>query len=307
MRADIERRSIPAVIEVRADAKDPKKKKLVGYAALFNSLSEDLGGFREVIRPGAFDRALAENQDVLARAEHDSSMLLGRRSNGTLTLSIDATGLRYEVDPPDTQAGRDTLVLVERGDVKQSSFAFRVPSKDGEVWGVAPEGDVLRELVDLDLVDVAPVADPAYRQTMVSVRSMEMAKAVKVEADRRFLTLFRSLTEEQREASYEDKLQAIYAGLCKLLGEPYWEGPRWYVEATFDDRVVVETFEGSRRYTLYSLSFDGKGVPTFGAPVEVEKQYVPVVPPAATDDVATRDDEAPTDVYRQRLQLLERQ
>lgn len=172
---ELERRVTEAAVEVRARA-EGQQPMLTGYAAVFNSASDDLGGFREIIRPGAFDRALGSKGDVLARAEHDSKLLLGRKSAGTLRLFVDKKGLRYEIDPPDTQAGRDVVTLVKRGDVTQSSFAFRVTGEKGEEWLQGEDGMLMRELIDVDLFDVAPVAMPAYQATTVSARALEHAK-----------------------------------------------------------------------------------------------------------------------------------
>ena len=171
---DIERRSIQFPIEIREAG---GKKTLSGFAALYDSPSSDLGGFVEVIRPGAFSRAVRENQEVLARSEHDTRLLLGRRSNGTLRIFDDPKGLRYEVEVPDTQAGRDMATLVARGDVRGSSFAFTIPDPvAGQRWTVTEDGQALRELLDLDLFDVAPTANPAYPETTVSARALEQAR-----------------------------------------------------------------------------------------------------------------------------------
>ena len=137
--------------------------KLTGYAAIFGQLSEDLGGFREKIRPGAFRRTLQAGADVRCLLNHDPSLLLGRSTAGTLRLNEDSRGLHYEVDLPDTQVGRDLFTSVSRGDITQSSFGFKCVS---DTW---PSRD-MRELVDVDLFDVSPVTYPAYRNTAVGVR-----------------------------------------------------------------------------------------------------------------------------------------
>lgn len=304
-RNDVERRSIAFPLELRA--KDGKKT-LVGYAALYDSPSSDLGGFTEVIRPGAFDRALREDQEVLARAEHDTRLLLGRRSNGTCRVSSDAKGLRYEVDVPDTQAGRDVMTLVERGDIRGSSFAFALPNKEGEKWSRTAAGHPLRELVDLDIFDVAPTADPAYPTTSVSARALEKAKEIEMEipmekeaAELRQRALCRVLALapiERREQSYEDKMNAIYGALRAMLGSP-WESDNsyWCLHRTFDDRVVVERFDGKRRLFSYPMTM-ADGVPSFGAPIEVEEQYVPVM---AAEGL--RGDPAHLDLEMHRLRM----
>ena len=170
---EIERFGEGGNIEIRSD---DGKSVIVGYAATFDTESHDLGGFREVVRSSAFTRSLAEKHDVIARANHRSESLLGRTSSGTLRLSVDARGLKYEIDVPDTSAGRDTLEYIRRGDIRESSFAF-ITKKNGAKWSKASDGSQLRELVDVDLVDISPVADKAaYPSTQVSARTLEEAK-----------------------------------------------------------------------------------------------------------------------------------
>ena len=158
-------------VELRA-ASEGKPAQLVGYAAVFNSRSEDLGGFREIILPGAFDRALSEGHDVRALVNHNPDKMLGRTSSKTARLAIDEKGLGVEVDVPDTQDGRDTLTLVQRGDLSQMSFSFRTLA---DQWRTE-EGEPIRELLDLELFDVSVVAFPAYPATEVSARALEKAR-----------------------------------------------------------------------------------------------------------------------------------
>ena len=148
---------------------------LVGYAAVYNRFSLPLreGGsqFREIILPGAFDKILTRQrgkQDVVALLNHNSDLILGRTSSGTLELSSDEKGLRYTVTPPDTQVGRDTLELVRRRDLRGSSFAFAVDAK-GEKWTSDDQGAV-REIRDVSmLADVSVVLTPAYPASSVTV------------------------------------------------------------------------------------------------------------------------------------------
>lgn len=154
--------------EVRAEKREDKTV-VRGYAAKFDSLSENLGGFREIIAPSAFDDVL--NNDVRALINHDSSLILGRTTAGTLRLSVDATGLQYEYDSPDTSYARDLLVSLERGDVDQSSFQFFVEKDD---WNEDAEGRLIRTIQKVSrLLDVAPVTFPAYPDTTVAKRNME--------------------------------------------------------------------------------------------------------------------------------------
>jgi HK97 family phage prohead protease len=137
---------------------------------VFDSPSQDLGGFTEIIRPGAFKRTLAANDsDPLALVHHMPHLVLGRTSAGTLRLSEDARGLAFEVDLPETQAARDLLVSVERGDIRGASFAFTVPS-GGDHWEQRG-GQVTRELRDVDLYEITITPSPAYLDTSVARRS----------------------------------------------------------------------------------------------------------------------------------------
>ena len=145
--------------------------RLEGYAAVFNSMSEDLGGFVEVIRPGAFERSLKSRPDVMALFDHDSRHVLGRTRAGTLNLSEDDKGLRFSIDVPQTTTGKDLLVSVGRGDISGASFAF-VAKEDRWIQG---NSGMLRELLDVELLDVTITATPAYPETSVARRALERA------------------------------------------------------------------------------------------------------------------------------------
>jgi HK97 family phage prohead protease len=181
----METRAFRDTIEVREDG---GKLKISGYAAVFNSLSEDLGGFVEVIRPGAFSAALESGQDVRALVNHDPNLLLGRTTSGTMRLFEDRRGLRYEIDPPDTQVARDLVTLLKRGDLNGSSFAFSLAA-GGDMWR-DEKGQAVRELHEIgELYDVGPVVYPAYPSTVSEITT-------------RSLRSFREslVTVEQREA-----------------------------------------------------------------------------------------------------------
>lgn len=161
-----------------------KKPVIRGHAAVFNQLSNDLGGFREQITPGAFAEAI-QLDDVRALVNHESSKVLGRNKSGTLRLSEDATGLLVEIDPPDTTYARDLLESMRRGDITQMSFGFGV-KPGGQDWAKDDEGRTIRTLKKLRLFDVSPVTYPAYPQTDVAVRSFqEFQQTVSAEAERR--------------------------------------------------------------------------------------------------------------------------
>lgn len=139
---------------------------ITGYAAVFNSRSVMLYGYREMILPGAFADSLMD--DVRALWQHDSSQVLGRTKAGTLRLWEDDKGLAFELQPPDTQTGRDAVTLIERGDVDQMSFGFNVPS-GGDDWAEDDDGTPLRLLKRAKLVEVSPVTFPAYEATAVGI------------------------------------------------------------------------------------------------------------------------------------------
>ena len=160
-----ERRFCP--VELRtAEGQTPK---LAGYAALYNSLSENLGGFREQIAVGAFDNVLSD--DVRALVNHDPTLILGRTVSGTLKISLDNRGLFYEINVPDTAFARDLMQSVKRGDVSQSSFAFRV---EDDRWDEDDDGRYIRTIKKVKrLYDVSPVTYPAYPDTDVATRAMQ--------------------------------------------------------------------------------------------------------------------------------------
>jgi HK97 family phage prohead protease len=165
-----ERRSLPGA-ELRAVG-EGNDRKLVGYAAVFDSLSVDLGGFRETIQPGAFKRSLDAGEDVAALVDHDPSRIIGRRSAGTLKISEDKTGLRVEIKPADTTAGRDLMTSVARGDVRSMSFGFTLgDGGDGDAWAKDGEGREIRTLKNVNLFDVSAVTYPAYPDTSIAQRS----------------------------------------------------------------------------------------------------------------------------------------
>src|SRR5690242_1057996 len=126
---DAERRFTSVPVEVRAGAEKPT---IGGYAAKFDRTSRNLGGFREKIDLRAFNNSRGDGwPGVVARYNHDDNMLLGTIGGGTLRLGTDDIGLTYEVDVP--QARSDVYELVQRGDVRQSSFAFIALEDD---WSV---------------------------------------------------------------------------------------------------------------------------------------------------------------------------
>ena len=151
-------------IETRYARVAVEGRQLFGIAAPFNAQTR-IGDFSEVIAPGAFARTLADNGDILALADHDSSRVLGRTRTGTLTLKETTDGLEYTLDLPDTTDGNNLRALAQRGDLGGVSFGFRVVR---DSW----LGDV-RTLHEVALQEISVVsAHPAYNATTVNLRSL---------------------------------------------------------------------------------------------------------------------------------------
>ena len=159
--------------ELRAEKTETGDTIVRGYAAVFDQLSEDLGGFKEKINNRAFDKVL--NNDVVALLNHDNNIVFGRTTSGTLKLSVDERGLVSEIKMPNTQAAKDTIELMERGDISKMSFGFYV---DKDKWEEDSTGFV-REVKEVKrLIDVSLVTRPAYPQTSAAVRSLDHHKVI---------------------------------------------------------------------------------------------------------------------------------
>lgn len=170
MAAKTEERRI-VVGELRAITAADAPTKIAGHAAKFDSLSEDLGGFRERIAPGAFAKTI-QSGDIRALWNHDANIVLGRNKSGTLRLLEDSAGLAYECDVPDTQLVRDMVISpIARGDVNQCSFGFYTIA---DKWAKV-DGEWIRTLLECEVFDVSPVTYPAYNSTDVAVRALQAA------------------------------------------------------------------------------------------------------------------------------------
>ncbi len=156
-------------IEIRANGDDPPQ--IVGYAAVFNKLSEDLGGFREKIAPGAFARSLREVESgqriVNSFFNHDQNWLMATTANGSLRLKEDEKGLYTEMEPILTTLNGHPINLIRAKAVTGMSFAFVVRQDE---WAHQKGKESIRTLLDVDLFDASPVVTPAYPQTSVKVR-----------------------------------------------------------------------------------------------------------------------------------------
>lgn len=176
---ELERRLVDVPCEVRCECQGGGKKRhvITGYAATFGTESRMLpGGFIETINRGAFDEVMATNPDVIGVYNHDKNFLLGRTANGTMKLSLDDRGLKYEIYPPESRM--DVVESITRGDVIGSSFAFKVPPR-GESWGETSRGIRRRSIEKVGfLEDVGPVVRPAYESASVVVSRRAIEEAV---------------------------------------------------------------------------------------------------------------------------------
>lgn len=159
----------------------PNETTLRGHAAVFNSLSHDLGGFRELLEPGAFRAALRRQPDVRLLVNHDPNYVMARTASGTLELREDGNGLHVfaRVDRRISWV-EDLRTSMQRGDIDQMSFAFTI-GEGGDNWAVTDDGQVVRTIradgVE-GLYDVSVVSYPAYEATGVNMRSL-LDQAVK--------------------------------------------------------------------------------------------------------------------------------
>ena len=168
-------RCLMAGLELRAAADGKGPGTCVGYAAVFDRFSEDMGFFREKVSPGAFAGCLG--QDVRALVNHDPNKLVGRVKAGTLRMKEDELGLRVEIDLPDTQCGRDAAESIRRSDMDGMSFSFDAEIDQWEHDSRPP----IRTLVKCSrLYDVGPVTFPAYTETSAAMRSLDRSKPVPV-------------------------------------------------------------------------------------------------------------------------------
>lgn len=150
---------------------DDNSKVIEGYSLHFNTLSDDLGGFRETLEPHCLDGT--DMSDVRCLINHEPSLILGR-NNSNLELKIDETGLFYRCTLPNTSYANDLYENIKSGLITQCSFGFIV-ADGGETWKDDGNGSYLRTISKIDeLFDVSPVTFPAYRQTEVTVASRSL-------------------------------------------------------------------------------------------------------------------------------------
>jgi uncharacterized protein len=224
-----QQREVRFLANAEVRAKSDGSKVIQGYAAMFNSPSQDLGGFIEVIKPGAFTRSLANGADVRFLFNHDANFVLGRTTAGTLRLTEDNIGLRFECDLPDTQTANDLHTSIKRGDINQCSFGFYCIADNWVPTNDAP--GVLREVLEANVFDCSAVTFPAYEATSLSARSLFPDGKAEIEARMAELTqatgdvqrrqklerVLSEVAEEQRQQQARDQAQAIED--AKLIGK----------------------------------------------------------------------------------------
>ena len=187
-----------------------ESRHVEGYAIVFDSRSEDLG-FYEYIDRGAVSQELVDSCDVFALLNHDDEKVLARSNKGvgSLSLTVDEHGLKYEFDAADTQLGNDLLEYLKRGEINTSSFAFYVDptDPDAETWE-RKDGANYRYIHKIALIaDVSPVWKAAYSATSVAQRSIDKCKELEEKEQ-----------EEKRQAE-DKKKEDILANLNKLSEE----------------------------------------------------------------------------------------
>lgn len=175
-------------LEIRTATLSANNQKLVGYVIKWNSRSHVLWDeFVEQFAQNAFSNSLSSGADVLCLYEHDYTNLLGRTTSGTLQLTEDATGLRFELTPPDTQLGRDVLTLVERGDIDGMSFGFRAIK---DQWDIGQE-PYIRTVLEAELREITITSLPAYPDSGVEIakRSLTTTKPQSPDLREKWLSL----------------------------------------------------------------------------------------------------------------------
>jgi len=190
--------------EIRLD-EGSNETKVSGYAALFDTDSRDLG-FRETISKRAFDGRLEDN--VILTFNHDPNLILDRNIGGTLRLSVDETGLRYDAILPNTTTGNDVAELMKRGLLYESSFAFTV---EDDEW--SKDGDTTRRQINQigRLVDVSIVGVGAYANTDVALRSKEAFETETIKEE-----VAEIKVEQKQEESFDDSKLNLLSNELKL-------------------------------------------------------------------------------------------
>lgn len=209
-----ERRTLNSdLMQPRIEERAGKPPCITGYAAVYynghrSTEYELFPGAIERIMPGAFSGVLGGAPDVRGLFNHDPNYPLGRSAAGTLRLMADDKGLRYEIDPPDSEMGKTVMEALRRGDVSGSSFSFGLNKGDAE-WRDMPDGSEIREIKSFSrLYDVGPVTFPAYEGTSAACRS-EDAEQARKEFDEH---------QEQRRKEQQEARKQFVDRAKKLVG-----------------------------------------------------------------------------------------
>lgn len=253
---NVEFRAGPADLQLR-DADDDKSiGSLEGHAAVFGKRSDFLGFGVEIIAKGAFDDVMED--DVRSLWNHDESRLLGRVSNKTLEIEIDDEGLRYKVDLPDTSDARTLKTLIDRGDITESSFGFVVAD---DAFDTDKDGTVVRTINKFErLFDVSPVTFPAYPDTSVAVRRLELRK----KPGHRDFTF--TLMDEHRSEGAEEEFFEFDGGKVRVFKDK----DEWRSEIVLDEKhtpmwdearvAALEVAQAKARDTIERLTTTIRGL-----------------------------------------------
>lgn len=160
--SEYEVRTFPAA-ELRLVQSDEGRVRIEGRAIVYDALSEDLGGFREKFVPGS----VRLDPDLLALFDHDTSMVLGRVSAGTLEVEDGPHGVDMRAWPPDTIWAKDMRISMERGDIRHMSFRFWAKNEGWDVVG----DELIRTVLEAEVSELSVVSMPAYTQTSAQVRA----------------------------------------------------------------------------------------------------------------------------------------
>jgi HK97 family phage prohead protease len=213
----LETRTVEETFEVREDSTG---MHLEGYAALFDSRSENLGGFTEIIKPGAFRSSLRSRNDVKLLWNHDTGAVLGSTRSGTLILTEDERGLKVSATLPNTSYGRDAKELIARGDVTGFSFGFSMPARGGDEWN---DNGTERILKSVRLHEVSLTAFPAYRQTegTATVRGLDkVAQRADIDADALADALLKIENGEDISTDDRQLLEKVISELAPIEQQP---------------------------------------------------------------------------------------
>lgn len=198
-------------LEIRTSEVLTDNKTIYGKAISFDTLSVDLGGFRETIKRGAITQDLINHSDIFARTNHKDDYILARSKNGkgSLSLELRDDGLYFSFELPNTEKGNELREHIKRGEITQCSFAFNAAKEaNSEVWR-NENGIIYRDIYKIGyLGDVAPVYKPAYEETYVSMRAMECAKTLKEEEELKAMQEEKE-TEEIDETTTETEDETV--------------------------------------------------------------------------------------------------